>query len=224
MSASWSFPPEDGVDSPWPIFERVLGFPELGLQQTLVGSGVTFAFVMKDDTSPGGWTRGGKRILGTAQMPAVTGSLSGLFDQMLEDTLGYLPDFLIVLNADFWGAASDREREILVAHEAMHCGQELDPFGAPKFRKSDGAPVLGMVGHDVEEFHAIVRRYGAWKSDLVEFKEAFDLGPQTANAGARTVEEAAQALRDVLADAGVTMSVELSRGGTSHRESEADVF
>jgi hypothetical protein len=37
----------------------------------------------------------------------------------------------------------------------------LDEFGCPKFNRQTGLPVFGMIGHDVEEFVGIVRRYGA---------------------------------------------------------------
>ena len=38
---------------------------------------------------------------------------------------------------------------------------ERDIYGAPKFRKSTGLPSFALVGHDVEEFVGVVRRYGA---------------------------------------------------------------
>lgn len=175
MAGSYVFPPDDHPDSPWPIFERVLDLAELAVQASLVREhAVLFAFAFRYDSSDGGWTRGERMLLGTAQMPRVTGALSDLFDQLLQDTLGFDPHFLILLNGDWWADANDQEREILVVHELMHCGQALDQYGAPKFRKSDNAPILAMIGHDVEEFEAVVRRYGAWKSDLVAFKRALD--------------------------------------------------
>jgi hypothetical protein len=196
VSGIWTFPPEEGDDSPWPIFRRVLEYSELDLQAGLFDLGVTWAFVMRED--PNDWLRGGKRILGTAQMPAVTGALSGLFDQLLEDTLGYLPDFLIVLNSTYWADASDREREILIFHEAKHCGQAFDAFGMPKFSKQTGRPILGMVAHDVEEFSDVVARYGAWKSDLRDFFDAYEHGPKRPNGErAGMASMLREALRDV---------------------------
>jgi hypothetical protein len=175
--AGYTFPAEDHPDSPWPIFERVLRLEELSVQAALVGDHeVKFAFAMRFDGEEVSWFKGGRQILGMAHMPRVSGQLSDLFDQLLEDTLGYAPDFLIVLNGEWWEAANDIEREILVAHETGHCGQALDRFGEPRFNRQTEAPVLAMVPHDVEEFHFIARRYGAWKSDLREFMAAMEQG------------------------------------------------
>jgi hypothetical protein len=141
VSATWSFPPEIGADSPWPIFERVLDYPELASQAELARDHeVRWAFVLRREMGEDGmWLQGQRRILGMACMPRVQGVLGGLFGQLLEDALDYLPDFLIVLDRSWWEASTDREREILVFHELLHCGQALDGQGAPKFRRSDKA-------------------------------------------------------------------------------------
>lgn len=174
--SGWAFPTEDGADSPWPIFERLLEtHQELAVQAQLHGEfEVRWAFVLKYDGDDD-WTRGGKRILGMAMMPRVQGLLGGLFDQLLEDALGYAPDFMILLNATYWEAANDREREILVFHELLHTGQEVDQYGARKWKRN-GSPVLGMLSHDLEEFDAVVRRYGEWKSDITRFRQALEQG------------------------------------------------
>lgn len=169
-------------DSPWGYFARVLGYDELHEQAFLTSVGVRWAFVFRDE---GEWNRGGKMILGTACMPSVTGALSGLFEQLLGDAVGYWPDFLITLNGAYWEQATDLEREILVFHELKHCGQAKDQYGNPKFRKSDGGPVLSMVAHDVEEFSDVVARYGAWKGDLRDFLDAAARGPKKPNSKVR---------------------------------------
>lgn len=203
---SYRFPLQDEPDSPWPIFERVLQtHHELEVQADLVHNhDIAFAFVYRYADGDNGWTKGLKRILGMACMPGVNGQLSDLFDQLLEDTLGYPPDFLILLNGDWWEAATDREREILVVHEALHCGQALDKYGAPRFTKMDNRPVLTMVQHDVEEFTAVVRRYGAWKGDLQEFLEAAKEGPTRDNGG--PMRDFGDMVAD-LAEKGITMTV-----------------
>lgn len=198
---AWAICRPDDEDGPWPIFERVLDFPELHKQSYLSSIGVRWAFAYRIP-SEHGWINGGKRILGTACMPAVSGSLSSLFDQLLEDAVGYTPDFLITLNSDYWQTASDREREILVFHELLHCGQAKDQFGADKYRKSDGAPVLGMVAHDLEEFCDVVARYGAWKGDIQEFLDAAADGagrgpPPTSNSKVMVGEELAEVIREM---------------------------
>jgi hypothetical protein len=253
VAAGYAFPPDDGPDSPWPIFERVLTFEELELQAQLVADyEVRFAFVMRMDYSDGGWSRGQKTMLGTACMPRVTGALAGLFDQLLEDTLGYRPDFLITLNAEWWGQATDREREILVAHEVSHCGQALDTYGMPRFNRQTAAPILSMVEHDVEEFNWIVRRYGPWKGDIQAFLDAAAEGLDRSNGGPGDLTgalldhlgalevnglkvrvELASASRErpepaPLVDAELPPNVanvdELECGEPSHRESVPDVF
>lgn len=118
--------------------------------------------------------KAGRVVLGTCYMPSVQGELKPMFEWMLSRLLGSLPDFLIVLDADYWEAADDREREILIFHELMHCGQALDKYGAPKFNKDTGDPVWTINGHDVEEFTATVRRYGAYDHTIKAFIDAAD--------------------------------------------------
>ena len=35
-----------------------------------------------------------------------------------------------------------------------------------------GEPILAIRGHDIEEFCCVVKRYGAWKSDVAAFLQA----------------------------------------------------
>jgi hypothetical protein len=56
-------------------------------------------------------------------------------------------------------------------HELYHIAQATDDYGAPKFNKETGMPVLKLRGHDVEEFVGVVRRYGASK-DVQEMVDA----------------------------------------------------
>lgn len=82
-------------------------------------------------------------------------------------------DFVILLNQQAWFGAGfdDRKRRALLDHELCHADVEVD---------SDGEPVVNAVGrtvyrirkHDLEEFQAIVERYGCWKADIAEFAKA----------------------------------------------------
>lgn len=112
--------------------------------------------------------KGGRRILGSCHMPAVQGQLKDVFLWMLEEMFGDLPDFLIILDAQYWADASERDREILVFHELLHAIQKVDAYGSPRFQE-DGTPCWGLRGHSVEEFNETVARYGAHSPDLVEF-------------------------------------------------------
>lgn len=166
---TFTFPASDDADGPWPIFERLLlTHEELGELASMLDSEIRVAFLMRH----GDWGKHGRMTLGVCCIPSVQGELKPLFAQLLEDTLGYFPDFLILLNADWWEEASPLQREILVFHEAMHAAQARDKYGAPRFHRETGAPIPTIRGHDVEEFTPVVRRYGAWKSDLAEFLAA----------------------------------------------------
>ena len=110
-----------------------------------------------------------RTILGWACMPRVNGELAPMFDWLLERALGRMPTFLIVLDSSFYAAATLRDREILVYHEMCHLVQSVDDYGAPKFSRTTGLPVFGISMHDVEEFNAVVRRYGAHTQAIQEF-------------------------------------------------------
>ena len=159
----------DTPDSPLPIFERLLrSHVELGELKDMLDAGLTVAFMFR----AGEFKLSGRNVLGACYMPGVTGALRPLFEFLLEERLGYFPTWLIILSEDFWTEAPAIEREILVFHEALHCGQAQDQYGAPKFSRQSGEPVACLRPHDLEEFNAVVRRYGAWKSDVANFLDA----------------------------------------------------
>jgi len=100
----------------------------------------------------------GKRILGKAMLCSER-------DKFLH---GY--DFLIILDQEFWATSKD-SREPLLYHEILHCG--IDPESEePK-----------LIAHDVEEFGAVIARYGMWKSDVKDFCEQMELFNRTAAQG-----------------------------------------
>lgn len=165
---------QDDETSPWPIFQRLLlDREELADLKAMLEAEVTIAFMLR-----GGEWKGsgqGKVTLGKCYCgPSAQGDLRPLFEQLLEDTLGYYPDFLIILSGDWWDDASALEREILVFHEALHAGHARDKYGEPRFDRMTGKPVPCIRPHDIEEFNAVVRRYGGWKSDVADFLAAAD--------------------------------------------------
>jgi hypothetical protein len=99
------------------------------------------------------------------------GQFKDLCMQMLERMLGFLPEFVVVINGPWWEQAKDIDREALIYHELLHVKQAIDEFGGLKFDR-DGFPVWTIKGHDIEAFNDEVRRYGAWKSDIGDFIEA----------------------------------------------------
>ena len=79
-------------------------------------------------------------------------------------------------------SCSDAQWCALVEHELSHCGVERDAFGAPKFKKSTGLPSFTLVGHDVEEFVGVVRRYGAAAAGVQAMIDAANATPTVAAA------------------------------------------
>lgn len=75
--------------------------------------------------------------------------------------------FLIVVWQRAWEELKPQQREALIYHELLHANVEFD---------SDGQPKLGLVGHDIEEFDDVVRRYGVWLEDIADFAEAIEAG------------------------------------------------
>lgn len=126
----------------------------------------------------------GQPAAGLAALPDAQGAMKPLFAWLLEGALGYEPDWLIILSEDWWEENRDPlKREALVFHEALHCGQQRDKWGMPRFNAATGMPVIGIMPHDVEEFHAVARRYGAWTEDLVEFKAALNSTDTSSKSG-----------------------------------------
>ncbi len=73
--------------------------------------------------------------------------------------------FIIWISLPTWHEFSPEKRQALVDHELCHC--TMTDEGEPKLRS-----------HDVQEFTAIIERYGIWKSDLAPFAWAIQKSPQ----------------------------------------------
>ena len=82
----------------------------------------------------------------------------------MREWFGRVPTYLITLAADFCTTCSDTDFCALVEHELYHIAQQKDDFGQPMFTR-DGEPKLTIVGHDVEEFVGVARRYGVGDPD-----------------------------------------------------------
>jgi len=105
-------------------------------------------------------------------IPRFMGAQGAIASWMLERMCGGMtPDFIMTLDREFWRNADSTKREALIFHELLHAAQALDKEGEPRFTQ-EGEPIWDIRGHDVEEFDDVVRRYGAWKQDLVSFKRA----------------------------------------------------
>lgn len=118
------------------------------------------------------FAKSGRTVLGQAEqvMLRAGGWQKARMEQQMHEWFGEVPMFIITLAADYCAQCSDLEFCALVEHELYHIAQATDEFGAPKFNRDTGKPVLKLRGHDVEEFVGVVRRYGA----SVEVQELVD--------------------------------------------------
>lgn len=155
-------PPDNGAH-PADIAARLMLLPE---HAPLAEHEVQFGWLMRNTPKE----KGGKTELGSvhAVKTMFQGGFKDLGLQLLAGMLGYLPEYLVVINAEWWGKASAEQREALLYHELCHVKQAVDQYGALKFDR-DGYPVWALVEHDVTAFNAEVARYGAWTGDIASF-------------------------------------------------------
>lgn len=151
---------------PATIAERVMQLPE---HAALKEHEVSFGWLVRGTPKE----KGGKVELGSVH--AVKSMFQGQFKdlglQLLERMLGYLPEYLVIVDGAWWAQASDDERCALIFHELCHVRHAVDQYGAERFDR-DGKPVFRIVEHDVAAFNAEVVRYGAWTPDIAEFLAA----------------------------------------------------
>ena len=156
----------EGPDDPRPIMARlVMDCPEF--EDLRVGEPaimVLFRGVPK--------VKGGKLILGEMCLPNFQGSLGQVALWLLAKACqGELPDFLLILDSEWWAEATENQRSALVHHELCHCMIAVDREGEKRFT-DEGDPVWAIKAHDLEGFNATARRYGAWLGDIRDFMEA----------------------------------------------------
>lgn len=161
---TFALPPE-GPNDPREVMTRLIETCEEFA--TLRTAEADIAIYMRTEAK----VRGGKAILGTLALPSWQGSLGPLAVWLLAEHHGGMPDFLMILDAEWWEQASGRDREALVFHELMHADQARDKDGELRWTP-DGLPVWAIREHDVTAFHAEVRHYGPWHADLQEMQAA----------------------------------------------------
>jgi hypothetical protein len=83
-------------------------------------------------------------------------------------------DFIILLRKVFWcdDRVTDVQRRALLDHELCHAALKIDQSGQP-VEDERGRKVFRTRRHDVEEFSAVVNRYGLWTSELEQMANAF---------------------------------------------------
>ena len=85
-------------------------------------------------------------------------------EQQMRDWFGYVPVYLITIDASYCDQATDRDFCALIEHELYHIGVERDGDGEPLYSDLTGLPKHYLAGHDVEEFVGVVKRWGADES------------------------------------------------------------
>ncbi|MEW5969279.1 MAG: putative metallopeptidase [Pseudomonadota bacterium] len=85
-------------------------------------------------------------------------------EQQMRDWFGYVPVYLITIDASYCDQATDRDFCALIEHELYHIGVERDEEGDPLISEMTGLPKHYLAGHDVEEFVGVVKRWGADES------------------------------------------------------------
>lgn len=82
-------------------------------------------------------------------------------EKQMINWFGCMPNFLITIDAMYAASASDADFMALIEHELYHIGVKRDEDGNPLISASTGEYKYFLRGHDVEEFHGVVQRYGA---------------------------------------------------------------
>lgn len=160
--------PEEGPADPRPIVARLIEecpeFSDLRIGRPRFFT--IFAAAMK--------VKGGRQTIGTMGLPRFQGATASFALFLLAQfNGGEVPDFILTIDSPWWELATPEQQEALVHHELCHCEHARDRDGELKF-DDEGLPVWAIKAHDLEEFNLTVRRYGAWKEDVVAFRAALD--------------------------------------------------
>lgn len=104
-----------------------------------------------------------KRVYGQTEkvMINVGGWRKQRQELQLINWFGDIPKYIITLDARVCQVMSDTDFCALVDHELYHIGHKKNKDSGEFEYTSVGEPRLYLRGHDVEEFHGVVQRYGA---------------------------------------------------------------
>ena len=98
----------------------------------------------------------GKPVFGKAR------KISGLNAHLAHAADCDLGFFVIEIAHELWRYLEPEQQRALVDHELAHLQVAFD---------DDDQMTLTIKGHDVEEFHSVVRRHGAWRPELATLAE-----------------------------------------------------
>lgn len=104
-----------------------------------------------------------KRVYGQTEkvMINVGGWRKQRQELQLINWFGDIPKYIITLDARVCQVMSDTDFCALVEHELYHIGVKRTDEGDMILSPITGMPKHYLKGHDVEEFHGVVGRYGA---------------------------------------------------------------
>jgi hypothetical protein len=124
----------------------------------LLGLRVTCLFMDKTPKSKG------KEVWGRAKkLSGLPAFLAG--DHLPESYEDQPPDFFVIeISEEVWRTLTTKGKRGLVDSQLCRCEFEVD--------EESGALKLAIVGPDVAEFEAILRRHGLWNDSVKEFVEA----------------------------------------------------
>lgn len=71
-------------------------------------------------------------------------------------------DYIIWLSEQDYMGMDSRQREALIDHELCHCKFSIESLS------------WGIRPHDIQEFSAVIERYGIWSPDVRKVKTALD--------------------------------------------------
>lgn len=178
------FPPVNFTGENWLPYTRLIPAAEIGewINQNILSEdgrihNPDHTHLLDADVAfmwaSGSFAKSGRIVLGQCEqvMMRAGGWQKSRMEQQMHEWFGRIPKFIITplpttaSNATIWSSAHWWSMSFTTSPEAT------DDYGAPKFNKETGMPVLKLRGHDVEEFVGVVRRYGASK-DVQEMVDA----------------------------------------------------
>ena len=83
-------------------------------------------------------------------------------------------DVIIELAKDVWSEATNKYQTAIMDHELSHIGIRFEEDGEPSRDPSSNRIKVFLRHHDIEEFAAVLERYGDYHADLREFLKAFE--------------------------------------------------
>lgn len=115
-------------------------------------------YVFRSDTPK----RYDHEIWGTARrISSLNAYLAG--DEADDGEIDGSPFFCITISHPIWIRLRPEQRRALVDHELSHLWAEED--------EETGETKLSILGHDLEEFRAVVQRWGLWSGDTQQMAD-----------------------------------------------------